>query len=189
MVWFEYFVGPILNRQCRALNNLERVTTECLRDSMPPCNKMLPSVNMFSCDLGYLLKASCLEFFLRILSSMKETNKQVYQRHRDFCNRKLVLEHLQHEVKRRLATESRGQLEERQDSCLDAPQCRYIIRKTNNGRVWYYIPVLVCFLNCLFVFYFFPSVWKNLTKSCWVQIYVQSKAAVRVCLHCTYCVT
>lgn len=50
--------------------------TECLRDSMPPCNKMLPSVNMFPRDLGYLLKASCLDFFLRILSSMKETNKQ-----------------------------------------------------------------------------------------------------------------
>lgn len=126
---------------------------------MPPCNKMLPSVNMFPCDLGYLLKASRLEFFLRILSSMKQISKQVYQPHRDFCNRKLILEHLQHEVRRWFATKSRGQLEERQDSCLDTPQCRYIIRKTNNGRVWYYIPVLVWVLYCLFVvFFFFPPV-------------------------------
>lgn len=189
VVWFEYSVGPIMNRQCRQLNNLERVTTECLQDSRPPCNKMLPSVNLFLRDLGYLFKASCWKFFLRILSSMKQTNKQVYQPHRDFCNRKLVLEHLQHEVRRRLATVSRGQLEERQDSCLDTPQHRCIIRKTNNGRVQYYIPVLGWFLYCLLVFYFFPSVWKNLTKSFWVQLYLQTKAMVRVCLHCNYFVT
>lgn len=150
---------------------------------------MLPSVNLFLRDLGYLLKAYRWKTFLRILSSMKQTNKQVYQPHRDFCNRKSVLEHLQHEVRRWLATKSRGQLEERQDSCLDTPQHRCIIRKTNNGRVRYYIPVLGWFLYCLLVFYFFPSVWKNLTKSFWVQLYLQTKAVVRVCLHCNYCVT
>lgn len=95
---------------------------------------------------------------------MKQTNKPVYQPHRDFCNWKLVLEHLQHEVRRQLATVSRGQLEERQDSCLHTPQHSCIIRKANSGRGRYYIPVLGWFLYCLLAFFFFPQCVKEPNK-------------------------
>lgn len=164
VVWFEYCVGLILNRQCRQLNNLETVTTECLWDSRPPCHKMLPSENLFLCDLGYLFKASCWFFFFSsefYLAWNKPTSKFINQPHREFCNWKLVLEHPQHEVRRQLATVSRGQPEERQDSCLDTPQHRCKIRTTNGGTVRYYIPVLDWFLYCLLGFYFFPSVWRT----------------------------
>lgn len=151
-MWFDLNILLVSYWTGSADNNLERVRTECLWDSRPPCHKMLPSVNLFLYDLGYLFKASCWNFFLRILSSMKQTNKQVYEPHREFCKWKLVLEHLQHEVRRQLAPMSRGQPEEIQASCLDTPQHRCKTRKTNDGRVWYYIPVLDCFLYCLLVF-------------------------------------
>lgn len=116
------------------------------------CNTVLPSVNVFPHDLGYLLKASCLDFFLRILSGIKQ-KLVVYQLHKDFWNswfRSIF------SVKQKgdLLPKAEGSLK-KENSSLGAPKCRCITRKTNNGRVWYYIPVLVWFLYCLF-FIFSP---------------------------------
>lgn len=130
----------------------ERERTECLWDSMPLCNTMLPSVNVFPHDLGYLLKASCLEFFLRILSGIKQ-KVVVYQLHKGFWN-SWFWSIFSMKQKGDLLPKAEGSLKKK-NSCLGAPTCRCITRKTNNWRVWYYIPVLVWFLYCLF-FIFSP---------------------------------